>query len=394
MVLLSRFGENRDTAFERREKVKIRDVVPYHLQCSLSEEEVFRTPDTIYDKREIVVVKVYTDEGLVGLGECIGVPDVVIPIIENVLKPLIIGEDPLDTSVLWSTMLRGIYFRAQTATWVEALSGIDIALWDIKGKALNLPIHKLLGGPYRQSIPVYANGLYLDTLEALERGAVSYVERGFKAIKMKLGYPGGIRQDIESVSRVRRVIGDDIVLMIDSLEQYDLSTAVILSEELAGYDISWMQDPLKPVFGPHYDLEGYQQLKAKISIPIAWGAGEYLLAGSKDYLVKRCVDIVQADVCRSGGITECSRIAVVAKLFGVRYSPHFWTTGIGLAATLHLSAAAQDNFLICEYDQSPNPLREELVVPPPVFDKSALAVPQGAGLGVELDEKAFHKYSS
>lgn len=370
--------------------MKITNVVPYHLAFPLSKKDVIRTSQMVFDTRSVVVVKVVTDEGLVGWGESLGQPEVMLPVVEYVLKPLLVGQNPLDTGVRWSSMARGSWFRPQTAAQVEALSAVDIALWDIKGKALGQPISTLLGGAYRQEIPVYATGLYFDTSSALGEEANRHLANGFTAMKMKIGYPEGIRRDLERVKTVRDTIGPDVSLMVDANGKYDLSTAIAISQKLADFDVVWLEEPLKPV-GPHHDLESYNRLKARTRVPVAWGEGQYLLAEVKDFLIKRAIDIIQPDVCRFGGLTESFRVSQLAAQFNIRFAPHFWTTGIGLAATLHLAAASEQHF-ICEYDQSPNPLRDNLTTTSFEVREGKVRVPAGPGLGVEINEEIFEQY--
>jgi D-galactarolactone cycloisomerase len=374
--------------------MKIEKIITYHTQCKLNEENIIKSSQKAFDTREIAIVKVFTDEGLIGVGESLGRPDIVIPIIHKTLKPLIIGTDPTNITHLWQTMLGGSWFRAQTGIMVEALSAIDIALWDLKGKILNNPVFNLLGGAFRKEIPVYATGLYLNTPGNLEKEANEHLKNGFRAMKLKIGYPEGIKRDLERIKLIRSLIGPETKLMLDANCKYDISTATALAEHLPQYDISWLEEPLAPIrWGPHHDLKGYMELKQKISIPISWGEGEYLLTGLKDFLVQRCIDIIQPDVCRSGGITETARIIQTAELFAIRYAPHFWTSGIGLAATLHLAASAGSNFYFCEYDQSANDLRKHLVSTPFDVKNGKLNVPEGSGLGIELDEKMLSKYA-
>lgn len=370
--------------------MKITSISSYHVAYPLPQGEEIRSSQMIFDERSVVVVKVETDEGLVGWGESLGQPEITIPVIDNVLTPLIIGKDPLDTGVLWSSMARGTWFRAQSGVLVEALSALDIALWDIKGKALEKPIYSLLGGAFRTRIPVYATGMYLNSAENLQQEAEKHISNGFLALKMKIGYPEGIERDLERISQVRQVIGPEIKLMVDANGKYDLSTAISISQELAAFDVCWLEEPLKPN-GPYHDLDGYRQLKALSGVPIAWGEGQYLVAEIKDYLVDRVIDIIQPDVCRFGGITETYRVSPFASQFNIRFAPHFWTTGIGLAATLQISAAADQNFLISEFDQSFNPLREELTNPEFKVIDGKVNVPEGSGLGVEINEEFLKK---
>lgn len=364
--------------------MKITNITTRHLQCPLPAAASITTSQKEYRTREVAVVTVETDEGLSGTGESLGHPPVVISIIQNCLAPLLIGQSPEDINRLWEIMLRGCWFRSQTGIPVEAMSAIDIALWDLKGKALGVPVYSLLGGAFRKEIPVYATGMYFKDPVELAEEASALVETGFRAVKMKIGYPEGPKKDIDQVARVRAAIGDQTGLMVDANGAYDVPTAAALSRELRYLDVRWFEEPLR-AHGPHHDLEGYRQLKRNSEVPIAWGEAEYLTDGILPYLMNRCVDILQPDVCRFGGISECVRAVHAARLFHTRYAPHFWTTGIGLAATLHLAAAAGSVFLVCEFDQSINPLRDHILEEPFVLSNGCLRVPDGPGLGITVN---------
>lgn len=366
--------------------MKIANITTRHLRCALPASASITTSQREYNTREVALVIVETDNGLTGVGESLGYPPVVISIIQNCLAPLLIGQPADDIHRLWQTMLRGSWFRSQSGVSVEALSAIDIALWDLKGKALGVPVYSLLGGASRKEIPVYATGMYFKDAEELVDEAAALVEAGFRSVKMKIGYPEGVQKDIAQVSRVRSAIGDQIALMVDANGAYGVPEAIAVSRELRYMDVRWMEEPLR-AYGPHHDLDGYRQLKLNSEVPIAWGEAEYLTEGILPYLTGRCIDVLQPDVCRFGGITECQRAIVAARLFNTRYAPHFWTTGIGLAATLHLAAAAGDHFLLCELDQSLNPMRDQILEEPFVLKDGALRVPDGPGLGITLNHE-------
>ena len=279
-----------------------------------------------------------------------------------------------------------------------AQAGIDIALWDIKGKALNLPVSSLLGGQHRNKVVPYATGLYFSDSKTLEEDLVAeakdYVNQGFKAIKMKVGL--SIKQDVRNVKSVRAAIGPDIQLMVDSNHAYSLREAVELARKIEPYDIGWFEEPVSPEF---YDQ--YAQLRNKTSIPIAGGECEYLRYGFLQLLQNKSVDIAQVEICASGGLTEAKRIASLASSFGVEVIPHVWGTGIGFHAALHFIANIEplpgrlfppDIFI--EYDRTENAIRDRLTFPTVKMDKGYIEVPQSPGLGIDIDPIALKEFST
>ena len=282
-----------------------------------------------------------------------------------------------------------------------AISAIDIALWDITGKTYNLPVSELLGGKIRDKILTYATGLYYsenDFPKNLVDEAKYYKKIGFKGMKMKIG---AIKpeSDIERIKEIRKAIGDDIYLMVDANQAYNLYTAKKLLKKLAEFNILWFEEPLH-----YYDWNSYAELK-KIS-PIAISGGESLRTSSqfKDFLVNQAYDIVQPDVANVGGITEFKRIINMASTMGIQTIPHVWGTPVMIAASLHIASTIpntprMDNpqhFLQepgMEYDRTDNPLRENITLEtqPFKFDNGYLDVPQKPGLGIEISEEKIEK---
>jgi D-galactarolactone cycloisomerase len=262
-----------------------------------------------YNERRICVVKITTDEGVYGWGEGYGPADVIQKGIA-LLEPLLMGKNPLENESLWFEMYRKTLDFARRSVLFAAISAIDIALWDIKGKALNLPVSTLLGGRHRNKVVPYATGLYFSDSKTLVQDLVveakAYVDQGFKAIKMKVGL--SIKADIEHVKNVRKAIGKDIKLMVDSNHAYSLREAAELARKIESYDITWFEEPVSPEF---YDQ--YSELRSKTSIPIAGGECEYLRYGFLQLLQNKSVDIAQVEICASGGLTEAKRIETTSR---------------------------------------------------------------------------------
>lgn len=349
-----------------------------------------------YNERRICVVKITTDEGVYGWGEGYGPADVIQKGIA-LLEPLLMGKNPLENESLWFEMYRKTLDFARRSVLFAAISAIDIALWDIKGKALNLPVSTLLGGRHRNKVVPYATGLYFSDSKTLVQDLVveakAYVDLGFKAIKMKVGL--SIKADIEHVKNVRKAIGKDIKLMVDSNHAYSLREAAELARKIESYDITWFEEPVSPEF---YDQ--YSELRSKTSIPIAGGECEYLRYGFLQLLQNKSVDIAQVEICASGGLTEAKRIGSLASTFGVDLIPHVWGTGIGFHAALHFIANIEplpgrlfppDIFI--EYDRTENAIRDQLTFPVVKMNNGYIDVPQSPGLGIDIDTSALKEFS-
>ena len=374
--------------------MKINDIKFYGLKQTL--DKPFAASQGWHNTRTASLVKVITDQGVEGWGECYGAyPEVVKSIIETLWKPLLLGKDPFDNEVLWESMYKGI--RGNKGALMAAISGLDIALWDIKGKVLGVPISKILGGTFRNSIKCYVTGMYMtktdDLAGALIEEARGYIDDGFDAIKMRIGY--GLNLDVEIVSAVREAIGDEICLMVDANCAYDSRTAIHVGRRLDKLNVYWFEEPVPPT-----DIEGYLEVKNALDMYIAGGELEFGKYGFKDFIGRRAADIIQPDMCWAGGITETKKIATLCETFGVRCLPHVWGTPIAIAANLQLIASLPSLYSIndplepiLELDQSPNLFRDHLAKEPIIHKNSRISVPQKPGLGVEIDEDFIKEYA-
>ena len=376
-------------------KLKIIKIETHVLSNQL--EQSFFFSQWAYNERRICVVKITTDQGIYGWGEGYGPADVIQQGI-TLLEPILIGKDPLENESLWFEMYRKTLDFARRSVLFAAISAIDIALWDIKGKALNLPVSTLLGGQHRKKVVPYATGLYFSEsktlVEDLVAEAKDYVAQGFKAIKMKVGL--SIKDDVRHVKNVRAAVGPEIQLMVDSNHAYSLREAAELARKIEPYDIGWFEEPVSPEF---YDQ--YAQLRQKTSIPIAGGECEYLRYGFLQLLQNKSVDIAQIEICASGGLTEAKRIASLASSFGVEVIPHVWGTGIGFHAALHFIANIEplpgrlfppDIFV--EYDRTENAIRDRLTFPAVQMENGYIEIPQSPGLGIDIDSDALKEFST
>ncbi|MEM2429529.1 MAG: mandelate racemase/muconate lactonizing enzyme family protein, partial [Nitrososphaerales archaeon] len=261
-------------------------------------------------------VKVISDEGLFGYGESLTreVPQATAKIIEKLLKPIIIGKDPLDIDVLWEMMFSTLKTRGHyKGYFIEALSGIDIALWDLKGKFLKQPVYKLLGGSFQNKLKAYASSILFDKPENMAKRAREWVDEGHDQIKVKVGM--GIERDIINLKAIREEVGKGVEIMVDANSAYNFNKALKLGKILESLDISWFEEPVPP-----YDLEGYKKLKKKLSIPISAGESHFTRYDFKELIINEAIDIVQPDISRAGGITECVKIANLARTLNIPYT--------------------------------------------------------------------------
>ena len=373
---------------------KIEKIETFILEEKLSQSFYFSQWD--YSERRICIVKVTTSDGEFGWGEGYGPANLINEGIAF-LKPFVLGKNPLENEVIWHNMYRKTLDFARRGILVSALSAIDVALWDLKGKLLGLPVSTLLGGAHRTKIKPYATGLYFtdpkNPRKDFEKEIGKYLAMGFKAIKMKVGL--GINEDFDNVKYVRSLIGDDIELMVDSNHAYSLREAVILSKKLESLNISWFEEPLSPEF-----YKQYNELRNKTSIPIAGGECEYLRYGFHQMLRNNSVDIIQPDICACGGITEAKRISALTTTYGVDLVPHTWGSAIGLHTALHfisnlenMPGRMQEPDFFMEYDQTENSLREKLTNTKIELVDGYIEVPNTPGLGIEINQEVLNKFT-
>lgn len=377
--------------------MKIVNIETFLLSDTLDERFYFSQFD--YASRLICVVKLTTESGLIGWGEGYG-PANIIKAGIDFLKPIVMGRNPLESDVIWSDMFRRSIDYARKGVLMSAISAIDVAIWDLKGKILKQPVSTLLGGRYRERVEVYATGFYFtdamedDKMESmLADEAKNYIAQGYSALKMKVGL--GIEKDIKNVEAVRNAVGDSVRLAVDSNHAYNVREASQLASMLEKYNLMWFEEPVSPD-----DYAGYRELRNRTNIPLAAGECEFRCDGFKTLLENRCVDIIQPETGTTGGITEQKRISTIASTFHVEMTPHNWGTGIIIAANLHISANLQyspgrifDKEPLLEFDRSSNRIREELITKPFVAVNGYIDVPTGYGLGVEVDEDKLNYFA-
>jgi len=339
-------------------------------------------------------VKVVTNDGMCGFGESLvrEVPQAAAEVIEKLLKQIILGKHPLDVEVLWEEMFSALKTRGHyKGYFIEALSGVDIALWDLKGKILNQPVYNLLGGRFQKKLKAYASSIVFGKPKIMAKRAREWIDEGHDQIKVKVGM--GVETDEENLKAIRNEVGYNVEIMVDANSAYNFSRALRLGKILETLQISWYEEPVPP-----YDLEGYKQLKKKIDVPICSGESHFTRYDFRDLITNECIDIIEPDVSRAGGITECVKIINLARTFNMYYTPHIGLSGAGCrAASIHLSASLpKETFLTYEiYDikESPNPLAQDISSSPiEIFSKGYIEVNGKVGLGLEINEQKLRSY--
>lgn len=368
--------------------IRITDVIAHPLSQTLPKPTV--TSWGTYTQVSIVLVEVRTDAGIFGVGETLArfSPKAYAELIETSLKPRLVGQDARNIGALWQSMRRSLSGRAG-GMLIEAISGVDIALWDIMGKAAGLPIAKLLGGMGRERIDVYAAAVnWVDDAEA-DRELERYLGEGFPRIKVKMSNP--VKEACRRIERLRNKAGDDIELCVDANWAYNLDQAVEVGRALSANGYFWFEEPLAPE-----NEQGYEELRKRCDVPLAAGESNFTADQARRLIANRTLSILQPDVARAGGISETRRMADYAGLHDVAYAPHIGMSGIVCeTASVHL-AAALPNFRVMECECDLSPFKRELadIAPGCLRQKNGtLDVPTAPGLGLEIDWDAVKRLS-
>jgi D-galactarolactone cycloisomerase len=367
--------------------MKIKDLKTIRLRASIPLEGQVFSRSGVRNTRSTTLVQVETDEGITGLGSCSGNGELIEVIVAKVLKPLLIGMDPTQIEEIWDkAYVRGGHKEFGTrGIGVVALSGVDVALWDILGKVRGVPLYQLLGGKCRDKVPVYATALYPEEPAKVAKRARGFAEQGFHGVKIKVGFD--LDQDIRIVRAVRQELGKDFVVMTDANQGYTVEVALKAAEAFADCGAFWLEEPLFVE-----DIAGHALLREKGKTPIAVGENLNTCYAFENFVVRGAVDFLQPDVARAGGISEVKKIAAMAAEHRVPVSFHTWGDGIALAASVHLSAALKE-CIVMELDYTYNPLRAELLREPLEVENGFMVPPDEPGLGVELDPKALEKFA-
>lgn len=336
-----------------------------------------------YSSIGIVLVEIRTTDGIVGYGEALSRknPRSSALLIDELYAPLLLGEDPFAIEKHWQNMFRQMSGRAGGVA-MEAIAALDIALWDVLGRALGQPVHRLLGGMGRERVACYGSAISWHAAETAARQLDQCARQGLKMVKIKLGNPAG--EAIAWARRVRERVGTGVALCADANSAYDVADAARVAAALVELDFVWLEEPLIPE-----DVAGYARLAAKTPLRLAAGESEHVGSIARDLIASGAIGVFQPDCARAGGITETRRMVALAQAYGVAYAPHVGGGGaVSAAANLHL-AAAMPNFLTYECMIFPSALRTELTLEPvagaAALIEGELAVPTKPGLGFEID---------
>ncbi|OUW19070.1 MAG: hypothetical protein CBD18_01510 [Opitutales bacterium TMED158] len=376
--------------------MNIAKIETFHVECPL--DEPFGWSMDWTEKRQCLITRITTDEGIVGWGE--GGRALSASVIHELFGPVLLGEDPLNINRLWHRMFHRLHNENCAGGFGgDALSAIDIALWDIAGKASGKSVSEMLGGSLRDRVAVYATGLYYrkdDFPEKLIEEALSYKDAGYKGMKMKIGGQS-VREDFRRALALREAIGSELYLMVDANKAYNASVAIEMGLRLAELDIAWFEEPVLA-----NDVEGYLAVKSGQSIPVAGGEVLRGRSENRDLLSRRAVDIVQPDISQVGGISEMRTVATMANAMGIQTNPHVWGSPIMIAASIHSTSTFAacpyaheprpfEQEPVMEFDQTPNPIRNDLGTFSFEQKDGYVDIPIGPGLGVDVDEVALER---
>jgi L-rhamnonate dehydratase len=368
-------------------KVAITDVEAFYLRPGAIKDRTDSSQDAL-------VVRVSTDAGVEGFGEVDGSPLVAKAVIEapashtrsRGLREVLIGRDPRETERLWDLMYESTLYYGREGAAIQAMAGVDLALWDIKGKLADQPVYMLLGGAYRKSVRAYASHMFDFDPDTTGRRAAEAVKAGFTAVKFGWEPMGPDPELDETLVRViRNSVGEDVDVCIDAGLAWDAKTAIQRCRLFEPYGIYWLEEPLHPD-----DLRGYRTLVSSVSTPIAAGENESTVAGFLRLMDEARVDIVQIDVTRAG-LTQACRVARLAQQRGLRCANHNFTSDINVAASLHFLCSIP-NALMLEYCMEPSLLRSTLTRTPIEVVNGYASVPESPGLGIEVNLDAVGSF--
>jgi len=345
-----------------------------------------------------VVVEVETDSGITGVGHGNWATGAIETIIDETLSKLVVGKDPEQRERLWDMMYRATIPFGRKGAAIEAISAVDLALWDIAGKAVDKPVYELLGGPVTDEIPCYASNLHPVDNEKLEREAIEYAERGFDAVKLRFLHGPeagrqGMKKNEEIVATVRDAVGDEIEIAGDAYMGWSVRYAKKMVKRLEPYDMAWVEEPVIPD-----DIDGYAEVREAAPMPISGGEHEFTQWGHKELVERDAVDILQPDVHRCGGLTELQRIDAIASAHDVPVIPHSGTN-----PHLHFIAASS-NAPMAEYFPIPEWYKEKrgdkestyadaIYANPPDAENGSIPLPSGVGLSSELNREALEHFA-
>lgn len=339
-------------------------------------------------ERRFNIVIVETDAGISGMGDAYGDPLLVGPILERRLGPMAVGLDPRDIAALWKRLFASRAFWEIGGSFLCGISAIEVACWDIHGQSEGVSVCELLGGRRREQIEAYASDLHWDDPTYMADTAAKYVAQGFRCVKNHIGAPCERERDLERCRAIRAAIGPDVGLMIDINTAFDRETALIRGREFADFNPFWYEEPIAPL-----DVRGHAWLRSQLPLKIATGENLYTTYGFEPLFECGGCDYCMPDILRCGGIEQTRQICAAAERHGVTVSPHNYSSGVGLAATLQLMAALPETTLL-EFDPTQTAVYEELFIDPLIVERGHVRVPTRPGLGVRLADAVLEKYGN
>ena len=377
--------------------MKIKNITARWLRCDLTQKEVHVSDFGKNDKIDMMLVEVITDNGIIGYGEAkavvgsIGSCAALVHLFNEELKPLLIDEDPRRITYLWQKMYNGRRHKyaleggrvlpvlGRRGSLISIIGAVDTALWDIKGKLLGVPIYELLGGAVKETIPAYASGGWASA-EKIGEELGKYIDKGFKAIKMRIGaMDHTARKSIKRVEAARKALGEDIDIMVDAHGSFDTCEAKRFSYLAQDLNLRWFEEPVSSD-----NRSGLKDVKNVSNMPIAVGESEFTRFDFHDLMSLRMADVYQPDPAICGGISEMIRISAMAEAHQVEINPHVWGSTISFHAALNVSAMSASNRLI-EFCMGGNPLFRVMAEEPHLNKDGCVSIPTKAGLGVEIN---------
>ena len=344
-----------------------------------------------------LLIRIETDDGIVGYGEVDSSPEVGKAVIDAEmshgtcygLREVLIGMDPFDIEQIWEVMYRRTNYYGRLGVAMHAMSGVDMALWDILGKAAGRPVHKMLGGSFCSDVRAYASMLMPETAQEVRESVSRYVEQGFTAVKLGYGPLGkDVRRDVALAAAAKETAGRDVEVMIDIGHGYNLKMALQATREFESIGIYWMEEPFPPEA-----IGDYLRLCDSTSLRIAAGEQDVGRWTFRRLIWEAHLDVIQPDISRVGGLTEAKRIASMAHEVNRPCVPHAFRTGVLVAACLHLIAAIPNSAFL-EFSVTESALRRELLTEPFKVVQGRVAVPTKPGLGIEINPETVKKYAA
>lgn len=384
--------------------MKIVNVEAYWLRCPIPQPKQHRSDYGVLSEFDMALVVVTADNGLQGFGEAkaavgsSGVCASIVTCVEQELRPILLHRDPRHINELWERMYNGVrdHYALQRGRvfpilgnrglTIAAMSGVDMALWDLLGKFLQVPVVQLLGGSMRPSMEAYASGGWADA-EGIGQQLSGYTEKGFRAVKMRVGVMDeSVDYSVRRVKAARRALGPDIKIMVDAHGTFSVPEAKQFCRAVEDCNLYWFEEPISPD-----NKAGTREVRAMTSIPIAAGESEFTRFDIRDLVQQKAIDVVQPDAAIIGGITEAWRVSGLASTYQLELAPHCWGSALSFMAGVNLAFASTSAVLI-EFSLGANPMMYQLVEENIEVNKGYLPAPERPGLGVTINWDFVKKY--